>query len=272
MVVWDRATGTPVAARDRLAGPSHGGALSRARDRERREITARTGLRRRSVFLGDEDRVDASRRNARAARRRRASSWRERSTRWLIWRLTGGRVHATDPTNASRTLLYRHRRDALERGACALFGVPTAMLPEVRPSAGVVRHDPRLTFSARPCRSPASPATNRRRCSARGAWKPGEAKNTYGTGAFLLLNTGQQRPRGGAGMLTTVAWTIDGRPGVRARGRRSSLRGRRCSGCATGWASSATRRDRGARSLDPVERRRVFRARARRARRARLGA
>jgi glycerol kinase len=130
---------------------------------------------------------------------------------WLVWRLTGGRVHATEPTNASRTMLYDTRRLEWNEGLCARFGVPLAMLPEVRPSAGHFGTTLAELFGR------AIPITGvagdqQAALFGQGCWGPGEAKNTYGTGAFLLLNCGAQRPAAGAGLLSTVACDAAGRP------------------------------------------------------------
>ena len=109
-------------------------------------------------------------------------------------------MHATEYTNASRTLLYDiHARDWDD----ALLGelrIPRAMLPEVRESSGVFGETRARAGSARRSRSRASRATSRRRSSARAASSPGRAKNTYGTGCFLLMNTGGEAPRSKSGL------------------------------------------------------------------------
>jgi glycerol kinase len=130
---------------------------------------------------------------------------------WLVWQLTGGRVHATDPTNASRTMLYDIDRRAWSPELCALFGVPAALLPEVRPSAG--------DFGASavpwlPVGTPISGVAGDQQAAlfGQGGWTAGCVKNTYGTGAFLLLNTGDRRPPPGGGLLTTIACGPRGEP------------------------------------------------------------
>ena len=107
---------------------------------------------------------------------------------WLIWKLTGGKVHVTDYTNASRTMLYNIKRLCWDDGAAA--GAGHSRWQCCRRCATPAR------FTAMPisrgCRCPlrASPGTSRPRCSGRPAFAQGEAKNTYGTGCFLLMNTG----------------------------------------------------------------------------------
>jgi len=121
---------------------------------------------------------------------------------WLIRRLTGG-VHATDPTNASRTLLYDIDARAWSPALCELFGVPMAMLPEVRPSSGDFGTCARQWFGHDiPIRGVAG--DQQAALYGQGCWEPGEGKNTYGTGAFLLFNAGATRPAGGDGILTTI--------------------------------------------------------------------
>jgi glycerol kinase len=128
---------------------------------------------------------------------------------YLIWRLTGGRVHATDATNASRTLLYDIHAGRWDPELCALFGVPLAMLPEVRDSAGdfgVTRAD--LFGREIPIFGVAGDqqaATVGQAC-----FEPGMLKSTYGTGCFAVLNTGGTAVASGSRMLTTIAYRLDG--------------------------------------------------------------
>ncbi|MBI4543820.1 MAG: glycerol kinase GlpK [Gemmatimonadetes bacterium] len=130
---------------------------------------------------------------------------------WLIWKLTGGRVHATDPTNASRTLLYNIDRLDWDEELLDLFGVPRIVLPEVRASSGTFGEtDPELF--GRPLPVAGVAGDQQAALFGQGCWAPGLAKNTYGTGAFLLLNTGQERVDSGRGLLTTVACGPRGEP------------------------------------------------------------
>jgi glycerol kinase len=123
---------------------------------------------------------------------------------FLIWRLTGGRVHATDVTNASRTLLFDIHRMEWSDELCGIFGVPRAMLPEVRPSSGdfgVV--DPGVLGAAIPIAGCAG--DQQAAAFGQGVEQAGDAKNTYGTGAFLLFSTGERPVESGNGLLTTPA-------------------------------------------------------------------
>ncbi|MFN2563941.1 MAG: glycerol kinase GlpK [Gemmatimonadaceae bacterium] len=136
---------------------------------------------------------------------------------WLIWQLTRGAVHVTDPTNASRTLLFDI--DALKWSyeLCALFGVPVSMLPEVRPSSGRFGVTDASVIGAEiPILGVAG--DQQAALYGQGCWLNGDGKNTYGTGAFLLLNTGRQRPTSGPGLLTTVACDAAGGPAYALEG------------------------------------------------------
>ena len=130
---------------------------------------------------------------------------------WLISRLTDGRVHATDHTNASRTMLYDIDAKAWSDDLCTLFRVPRETLPEVRASSG----DFGVATAAHlgrdiPIRGVAG--DQQAALFGQGCWDAGLAKNTYGTGAFLLLNAGALRPRAGEGLLTTIACGPRGEP------------------------------------------------------------
>jgi glycerol kinase len=130
---------------------------------------------------------------------------------WLIWHLTGGAVHATDPTNASRTMLYDIDRLAWSPELGELFSVPLSVLPEVRPSSGDFGVAmPEWFGSELPIRGVAG--DQQAALYGQGCWTHGEGKNTYGTGAFLLFNAGAERPEGGGGLLTTIACDGRGQP------------------------------------------------------------
>jgi glycerol kinase len=123
---------------------------------------------------------------------------------WLVHRLTGGRVHATDPTNASRTLLFDIHRRSWDPELAGVLGVPLAMLPEVRPSSGVFGET--AAFDSLPAGVPIAGDAGDQQAAlfGQGCFEPGMAKNTYGTGAFLVLNTGDRRVISRKGLLTTL--------------------------------------------------------------------
>ena len=130
---------------------------------------------------------------------------------WLVWRLTNGAVHATDHTNASRTMLYDIDRREWDDELLALFSVPRALLPEVRTSSGVFGSTSSEFFgSALPILGVAG--DQQAALFGQGGWDRGTVKNTYGTGAFLLLNTGAHRATPAQGILTTIACDATGAP------------------------------------------------------------
>ncbi len=127
---------------------------------------------------------------------------------WLIWNLTGGQVHATDTSNASRTMLYDIGRMCWSEPMADLLGVPSSALGEVRPSSG--RFGITSERSGVPGGIPISGVAGDQQAALFGqtCFTPGMAKNTYGTGSFVLINAGTQCPAPTEGMLTTVAWTL----------------------------------------------------------------
>ncbi len=133
---------------------------------------------------------------------------------WLLWNLTGGQVHATDVSNASRTMLFDLRSLSWSDELCELFGVPQHVLPEVKPSSG------RFGVAAEglpvPAGTPISGIAGDQQAALFGqaCFTPGMTKNTYGTGSFVLMNVGETCPEPVDGLLTTVAWSIgDGQGG-----------------------------------------------------------
>jgi glycerol kinase len=129
---------------------------------------------------------------------------------FLIWRLTGGRRHITDVTNASRTLLFNIRTLEWDEELLAILDVPRAMLPKVCSSSEVYGEtDPKLFGAAIPVAGIAG--DQQAALFGQACFEPGTAKNTYGTGCFMLLNTGEQPVPSKNGLLTTVAWQIGGR-------------------------------------------------------------
>lgn len=128
---------------------------------------------------------------------------------WLVWQLTGGELHITDATNASRTLLYNLRTGDWDDELLALLDIPRALLPQVRPSSEVYGGAAAHLFGHR---IPVAGIAGDQQAATFGqaCLTPGMAKNTYGTGCFLLLNTGAQAVPSGHRLLTTVAWDLGG--------------------------------------------------------------
>ena len=135
---------------------------------------------------------------------------------WLLYRLTGGRVHATDPSNASRTMLFDIGELAWSAELADEFAVPTSCLPEVLPSSGRFGvTDPDTTAGLA---LPVSGIAGDQQAALFGqaCFEPGMAKNTYGTGSFVLVNVGPTRPDPAEGLLTTIAWQVGSEPTVYA--------------------------------------------------------
>lgn len=130
---------------------------------------------------------------------------------WLVWKLTGGRVHATDCTNASRTLLYNIREHRWDPELLDLFGVPGSMLPEVRPTMGGFGA---VTAIGALHGVPVAAVAGDQQAALFGqcCFEPGSIKNTYGTGCFMMMNTGREFVRSANGLLTTLAVDAKGRP------------------------------------------------------------
>ncbi len=130
---------------------------------------------------------------------------------WLIWKLTGGRIHTTDPSNASRTLLFNIERGEWDDELLAALDVPRSVLPHVAPSSAMIGEtDASLFGRAIPIAGNAG--DQQAALFGQVCTTPGMSKNTYGTGCFMLLNTGTELVRSKSNLLTTIAWRIDNRP------------------------------------------------------------
>ncbi|MCX8088503.1 MAG: glycerol kinase GlpK [Meiothermus ruber] len=130
---------------------------------------------------------------------------------WLIYNLTGGQVHATDVSNASRTLLFNLHTLRWDEHLLGILGIPKALLPEVRPSAGLFGETLPELFGA-PIPIAGVAGDQQAALFGQACFTPGMAKNTYGTGCFLLMHTGQEQVTSQNGLLTTLAWQLEGRP------------------------------------------------------------
>ncbi len=225
VVAWDRETGEPVHRalvwQDRRTAPRCRELRAALGDRW---IADRTGLVWDPYFSGTK--IEWLLRHSPAGRRSAGSLAFGTIDSWLIYKLTAGRVHVTDHTNASRTLLYNIDTHAWDPDLLDLFGVPVESLPEVRRSSGVVGETAPAIFDAA---VPIAGIAGDQQAAlfGQGCWQPGQAKNTYGTGAFLLLVVGKARggrtsaegeggeaeaDRGRPQVLTTVACNAAGDP------------------------------------------------------------
>lgn len=130
---------------------------------------------------------------------------------WLIWNLTRGKVHVTDYSNASRTMMFNIDTLTWDDQILEWLDIPKAMLPEVRPSSEIYGETDPQTFGG--AQIPISGCAGDQQAALFGqtCFSPGSAKNTYGTGCFMLMNTGEKRVPSKNGLLTTIAWGLDGK-------------------------------------------------------------
>ena len=132
---------------------------------------------------------------------------------WLVYRLTGGKAHITDYSNASRTLLYNIRKLEWDADMLKLLGIPKALLPEVRPSSAVYGHtDPQMFFGTRAIPVAGIAGDQQAALFGQACHRRGMAKNTYGTGSFVLMNTGNEAVSSKERLLTTIAWGVGDEP------------------------------------------------------------
>ena len=208
-VLWDRRSGAPVANalvwQDRRTADLCAAVAATGLGEV---IAARTGLVLDPYFSASKicwllDHVDGLR--ARADRGEIAFGTVDS---WLIWQLTAGRVHATDASNAARTLLYDIHRGCWDDDLLAAWRIPRALLPQVIDSSGVCGTTTRFGGDI-----PIAGVAGDQQAALFGqaCFSPGMAKCTYGTGCFILMTTGTAAPRSSHGLLTTVAWRLDGR-------------------------------------------------------------
>jgi glycerol kinase len=208
-IVWDRATGVPIHRaivwQCRRTAPL----CDRLRaDGVEENVRRTTGLVLDAYFSGTKirwllDEVSGARRRA-----ERGDLAFGTVDSWLVWKLTDGRVHATDATNASRTLCLDLRTGDWSDEMLKVLGVPRAMLPSVAPSAGVFGETSALGWLPRGVPIAGIAGDQQAALFGQACLASGAAKNTYGTGCFMLLNTGAEPVVSSHGLLTTIAWRI----------------------------------------------------------------
>ena len=211
-VVWDRGTGEPIYPA--IVWQSRQ-SLAICEELKRRELEPlfreRTGLVVDAYFSGTKvswilNEVDGARERA-----RRGELAFGTIDSWLIYKLTGGALHVTEYSNASRTLLYDIHKCCWDQELLDALDVPSAMMPEVRDSSGEFGTTSPELFGG--VRIPISGVAGDQQAALFGhaCFAPGQTKNTYGTGCFILMNTGTEARRSETGLLTTVAWGMGGR-------------------------------------------------------------
>ncbi|WP_020610791.1 glycerol kinase GlpK [Sediminispirochaeta bajacaliforniensis] len=130
---------------------------------------------------------------------------------WIIWNLTGGEAHVTDYSNASRTLMFNIKKLEWDERMLKELGVPRSMLPEVRPSSEVYGYTAEKTFGGAKIPVAAAIGDQQGALFGQACFEKGMAKNTYGTGSFVLMNTGTTPMASNTGLATTIAWGLNGK-------------------------------------------------------------
>jgi glycerol kinase len=215
VVLWDRRTGQPVHNAIVWQDRRTAGYCDELRSRDGLEdtIRAKTGLVIDPYFSGTKvkwmlDNVPGLR--SRAERGEIAFGTIDS---WLVWQLTGGKAHITDYSNASRTLLYNIHELKWDAEILDLMGIPASLLPEVKPSSHVYGEtDPEMFFGTHSIPVAGIAGDQQAALFGQACYGEGLAKNTYGTGSFVLMNTGTEAVRSKERLLTTIAWGIGDEP------------------------------------------------------------
>ncbi len=210
VVVWERATGRPIhnaiVWQDRRTAPLCARLKKQGLEPK---FARRTGLLLDPYFSGTKiawvlDKVKGARKRA-----ERGELLAGTVDSFLIWRLTGGKVHATDATNASRTLVYNIARNAWDEELLGLLGIPARMLPQVKDCADDYGETDESLFGAR-MKILGVAGDQQAAAIGQACFAPGMMKSTYGTGCFAVLNTGADMVRSRNRLLTTIAYRLDG--------------------------------------------------------------
>jgi glycerol kinase len=209
-IVWDRATGRPVHNAIVWQCRRTADICDQLKDLAPM-VRERTGLVLDAYFSGTKikwilDHVDGARERARGGELLFGTV-----DTWLIWNLTRGRVHATDCSNASRTMLFNIHDLCWDQDLLKALDIPEAMLPEVRPSSGLFGRTDPGTFGGAGIPIAGDAGDQQAALFGQACFTEGMAKNTYGTGCFMLMNTGPRPVPSARGLLTTIAWGVDGR-------------------------------------------------------------
>jgi glycerol kinase len=209
-LVWDRASGVPVYPaivwQSRQTAPICDGLRARGLEDE---VRARTGLVIDAYFSATKIRFILDAVEGAQQRAERGELAFGTVDTWLVHKLTGGRLHATEYSNASRTMIYNIHERRWDERLLGELRIPRALLPDVRDSSGVFETtDPEWFGAEIPIAGIAG--DQQAALFGQGCTSTGQAKNTYGTGCFLLMNTGRHAPVSRSGLVTTIAWGIGG--------------------------------------------------------------
>ncbi|KON91861.1 glycerol kinase [Rossellomorea marisflavi] len=211
-VVWDKETGDPVYNAIVWQSRQTAGICDELKAQGLNDkFRDKTGLLIDAYFSGTKvkwilDNVDGAREKAEAGKLLFGTI-----DTWLIWKMSGGKAHVTDYSNASRTLMYNIYDLEWDKELLDILGVPESMLPEVRPSSEVYGTTIPYHFFGREIPIAGAAGDQQAALFGQACYNEGMAKNTYGTGCFMLMNTGEKAVKSENGLLTTLAWGIDGK-------------------------------------------------------------
>ncbi|MFW0781288.1 glycerol kinase GlpK [Rossellomorea marisflavi] len=211
-VVWDKETGDPVYNAIVWQSRQTAGICDELKAQGlNNKFRDKTGLLIDAYFSGTKvkwilDNVDGAREKAEAGKLLFGTI-----DTWLIWKMSGGKAHVTDYSNASRTLMYNIYDLEWDKELLDILGVPESMLPEVRPSSEVYGTTIPYHFFGREIPIAGAAGDQQAALFGQACYNEGMAKNTYGTGCFMLMNTGEKAVKSDNGLLTTLAWGIDGK-------------------------------------------------------------
>ncbi|MBF0705665.1 glycerol kinase GlpK [Alkalihalobacillus hwajinpoensis] len=211
-VVWDKNTGKPIYHAIVWQSRQTAGIVNELKEQGYGEMVRdKTGLLIDAYFSGTKvkwilDNVDGAREKA-----ENGDLLFGTIDSWLIWKLSGGKAHVTDYTNASRTMMYNIYDLKWDDELLEMLNVPKSMLPEVRPSSEVYANTVDYHFFGQNVPIAGVAGDQQAALFGQACYEKGMAKNTYGTGCFMLMNTGEKAVKSDNGLLTTIAWGVDGK-------------------------------------------------------------
>lgn len=211
-VVWDKETGVPVYNAIVWQSRQTSGICDELKEKGYNDLfREKTGLLIDAYFSGTKvkwilDNVEGARQKAEEGKLLFGTI-----DTWLIWKLSGGKAHVTDYSNASRTLMFNIYDLAWDDELLDILGVPKSMLPEVKPSSEVYGHTVDYHFFGHAVPIAGAAGDQQAALFGQACFTEGMAKNTYGTGCFMLMNTGEKAVRSTHGLLTTLAWGLNGK-------------------------------------------------------------
>ncbi|GIN91182.1 glycerol kinase [Siminovitchia terrae] len=211
-VVWDKDTGQPIYNAIVWQSRQTESICNELRDRQLGDkFRDRTGLLIDPYFSGTKvkwilDHVDGAREKAQNGQLLFGTM-----DTWIIWMLSGGKAHVTDYSNASRTLMFNIHTLEWDKELLDILGIPASMLPEIRPSSEIYSRTVPQHFFQQEVPIAGAAGDQQAALFGQACFETGMAKNTYGTGCFMLMNTGEKPVKSNNGLLTTIAWGLEGK-------------------------------------------------------------